>query len=83
MGLKMAARIPLVRQISWLATAPTLAVLALAIAFGVYLAPENGVLWGTGAFVVYSISSKRILGRHPSKISFPAPDYMAVFLSRI
>lgn len=60
----MAARIPLVRQISWLGTALTLLMLGLAIALGVYCAPENGVLWGAAAFVVYSIGSKRILGRH-------------------
>ena len=60
----MTARIPVLRQVSWLAAIPHLTVLAILIAAAMTLDPNNGVIWGAFAYLLYAIGSRRLIARH-------------------
>jgi tetratricopeptide (TPR) repeat protein len=59
----MSTRTPIVRQISWVAAIPAFVVAAAAIVTGVIVDPRAGVVWGAGAFLAYSLGSRRLIAR--------------------
>jgi hypothetical protein len=60
----MVMQTPMVGQVSWPSVLPQIAAVGLAIVLGIYLEPEDGVIWGAGAYLAYSVGSRRILTRH-------------------
>ena len=59
------SRVPVVRQISWIAVFPQLAALGGAMAIGVYVTrTPNGILVGCAAYLTYSIGSRILIARH-------------------
>jgi tetratricopeptide (TPR) repeat protein len=61
----MASRLPVVRQISWLATIPQLVVLGICVGLGLLLVESQlGAAWGALAYLVYSFGSRGILLRN-------------------
>ena len=59
----MSSRTPIVKQVSWLAVIPQLFALVVAILIASRLFPDNGVLWGAGAFLLYSFGSRNLITR--------------------
>jgi tetratricopeptide (TPR) repeat protein len=62
-GKFMSSSLPIVRQISWLATLPQLAALFAAMGVGAVIDQRNGVLLGTVAYLAYSIGSRQLIAR--------------------
>ena len=59
----MSTQIPIVQQISWLAVIPQLTVLAIAIIVAMRFSPSNGILYGAGAYLLYSVAARQLITR--------------------
>ena len=60
----MSSRTPIVRQVSWIATIPQFVALLIAMAIGTTFSPHDGIVWGGGAYLAYSIGSRMLIPRH-------------------
>ena len=60
----MSSRTPIVRQVSWIATIPQLVALIVALAIGTAFNPHEGIFWGGGAYLAYSIGSRMLIPRY-------------------
>jgi tetratricopeptide (TPR) repeat protein len=56
----MSSRIPVTRQISWLAVLPQVAAGAAAGILGWLLAGRYGLMWGGAVYLLYSVGSRRL-----------------------
>ncbi|MBN2800216.1 MAG: tetratricopeptide repeat protein [Deltaproteobacteria bacterium] len=66
----MSARTPFIHNLSWLAAVPQLLLLAAAVLFARWLAPETGVIWGAGAYLLYSLALRvTVTRRHRAGIA--------------
>ena len=59
----MRKQTPVIRQISWLAVIPQFAAIGLAIVVGLWFSPSNGVLYGAGAYLLYSLAARQLIMR--------------------
>lgn len=59
----MSTQTPVVRQISWLAVIPQIVALGLAVAVASWFSPSNRLLFGAGAYLLYSFASRQLIIR--------------------
>lgn len=57
-------RLPVVKQLSWLAALPQFVAIGCAMATGIYISPtSNGIILGAAAYLAYSIGSRLFIAR--------------------
>jgi tetratricopeptide (TPR) repeat protein len=54
----------MIKQVSWLAVIPQVVVMVVAILIASQFSPHNGILWGAGGFLVYSLGSWNLITRN-------------------
>jgi len=61
----MTNRMPVVRQISWLATIPQFAALGVAMGLGwAFMGSAEGFVWGAAVYLAYSFGSRALIPYH-------------------